>query len=110
MQVVSGRPAARSRGTRKPIQNSAPDEVLQAKVKAARQALAKRGVLSGAQTRRLSARVDPGLLEEAKRRSGAQSDSEVVSAALALMASDDNFGAWLVSRKGRLPDDFELPI
>lgn len=110
MQVVPGRPAARSKLTPRAVEHSTPDEVLQAKVEFARRALEERGVLSGSQSKRLSARVDPGLLKEAKRRSGAQTDSEVVSAALALMAGEDTFGAWLVSQKGRLPDDFELPI
>lgn len=110
MQVASGGSPARSRSRRQAAEPPAPDAVVQEKVKSARRSLEQRGVLSGSRSRRLSARVDPGLLEEAKRRSGARGDSEVVSAALALLAGEDNFGAWLVAQKGRLPDDFELPI
>ena len=85
-----------------------PDQILQAKLKSARRSLESRGVLSGTRSKRLSARVDPGLVEEAKRRSGLQSDSELVTAALALMAESDTFGAWLVAQKGTLSEDFEL--
>ena len=99
----------RTKRTEKTV-GTGPDEILQAKVKFARRSLENRGVLSGSRSRRLSARVDPGLVEEAKRRSGVQSDSELVSAALALMAGSDNFGAWLVSQKGRLSEDFELAV
>ena len=70
--------------------------------------LEKAGAFSGRRTRRLSARVDPGLLDAARNRIGEGSDSEVVTAALALLAGHDDFGAWLVSRAGALPDGFEL--
>jgi hypothetical protein len=110
MAATHGRPATRAKRAGKVIENPTPDEVLQAKLKFARRSLENRGVLSGSQSKRLSARVDPGLVEEAKRRSGVQGDSELVSAALALMAGGDNFGAWLVSQKGRLSEDFELAI
>jgi hypothetical protein len=66
------------------------------------------GRLRGARTRRLSARVDPGLIEAARARSGITNDSDLVNAALAMMAAPDDFGAWLTSRAGTLPEDFEL--
>ena len=109
MRASHQRSSAATRA-RKASSDNGPDEILQAKLKSARRSLESRGVLSGSQSKRLSARVDPGLVEEAKRRSGLQSDSELVSAALALMAEGDTFGAWLVAQKGSLPDDFELPI
>jgi hypothetical protein len=33
-----------------------------------------------------------------------------VTAALALLAADDGFGAWLVAQRGRLDESFELPL
>ncbi len=57
---------------------------------------------------KVSARLDTGLLAAAKAKLGAQSDTEVLTAALAIVAGDDDFGAWLVSRGGRLSADFEL--
>jgi hypothetical protein len=56
----------------------------------------------------VSARIDPGLLEAARARLGANSDTDLLTAALALAAGDDDFGAWLVTRGSRLPADFEL--
>ncbi len=70
--------------------------------------LKRRGVLSGKRNHKLSARVDPGLLNAARARFGQGSDSEVVNAALAVLAGSDDFGAWLVGRSGSLPQDFEL--
>jgi hypothetical protein len=107
MGATQRRSSAATR-TRKASSEEGPDEVLQAKLTSARRSLERRGVLSGIRSKRLSARVDPGLVEEAKRRSGLQSDSELVSAALALMAESDTFGIWLVAQKGTLSEDFEL--
>lgn len=74
------------------------------------EALSTRGVLAGVKSRRISTRVDPGLVEEAKRRTGLQSDADVITAALAIMAAGDDFGAWLVSRSTPFPEDFELAL
>jgi hypothetical protein len=72
--------------------------------------LADAAVLTGARSRKLSTRVDPGLLQAARERAGLQSDSDLINAALAVIAADDDFGAWLVQQNGRLSDDFELPV
>jgi len=71
-------------------------------------ALAKRGATRGARSHKLSVRVDPGLIAAARARLGERSDTELVTAALAVLAGGDEFGAWLVSQAGRLPADFEL--
>src|SRR3954452_9500025 len=110
MAATGKNAAARPKKRDQVLSRPAPDEALRAKIDMARRALENRGVLAGAQSKRLSVRVDPGLVAEAKRRSGAQNDSELVNAALALVAAGDSFGTWLVAQKGRLPDDFELPI
>ncbi|MBA3812263.1 MAG: hypothetical protein H0X27_11600 [Caulobacteraceae bacterium] len=79
-----------------------------ARVAAATDWLERRGVLAGARSHRLSARIDPGLLRAAREKLGAGSDSELVTAALAVLAGGDDFGAWLVGQAGALPQDFEL--
>jgi hypothetical protein len=56
----------------------------------------------------VSARLDPGLLEAARAKMGLDNDTDLLTAALAIAAGDDDFGAWLVTRGGRLPEDFEL--
>jgi hypothetical protein len=68
------------------------------------------GTLAGARSLKLSTRVDPGLIEAARRRTGLRSDSDLINAALAVVAAGDDFGAWLVHQGGRLPEDFELAL
>ena len=68
------------------------------------------GTLAGARSLKLSTRVDPGLVEAARRRTGLRSDSDLINAALAVIAAGDDFGAWLVRQAGCLPEDFELDL
>lgn len=89
-----------------PVERNA---VTASRVADALQVLKHEGALRGRRSHRLSARVDPGLLEAARRKLGTGTDTEVVSAALAVLAGGDDFGRWLVSQKGSLPRDFELP-
>jgi hypothetical protein len=49
-------------------------------------------------------------MEAARRRTGLRSDSDLINAALAVIAVGDDFGAWLVRQAGRLPEDFELAL
>ena len=84
------------------------DPIVVARLKHALNALETSGRLNGARTKRLSARVDPGLVEAAKAKSGIQNDSDLINAALAAIAEPDDFGAWLVSQAGTLPADFEI--
>jgi hypothetical protein len=72
--------------------------------------LERSGTLTGARSQKLSTRVDPGLIAAARRRTGLRSDSDLINAALAVIAAGDDFGAWLVTQAGRLPEDFELAL
>jgi hypothetical protein len=72
--------------------------------------LQQTGALTGARSQKLSIRVDPGLIEAARRRTGLHSDSDLINAALAVIAAGDDYGAWLVRQSGRLPEDFELAV
>jgi hypothetical protein len=82
--------------------------VTSAKLAFAFQALTEHGKLAGARTARLSARVDPGLLEAARTKTGLCNDSDLINAALAVIAAPDDFGPWFAAQAGRLPKDFEL--
>ena len=96
-------------GQELPVTNPhSPLSVTQARVSFAVRWLEQRGILAGKRSHKLSARVDPGLLRAARDRLGEHSDTEVVNAALAVLAGGDEFGVWLVGRSGRLPEDFEL--
>jgi len=72
--------------------------------------LERAGALVGARSQKLSTRVDPGLIAAARRRTGLNSDSDLINAALAVIAAGDDFGAWLVGQAGTLPEDFELAL
>lgn len=72
--------------------------------------LEQSGSLKGARSARLSVRIDPGLVAEARRRTGIETDSELVNAALAVLAAQDGFGTWFVRQAGRLAEDFELAV
>ena len=86
------------------------DPITSARVAFALSTLAASGKLKGSRTERLSARVDPGLMKAARTRTGLSNDSELVNAALAVLAAPDDFGPWFAAQAGRLPKDFELEI
>jgi hypothetical protein len=86
------------------------DPVTSARIEFALSTLAASGKLKGARTARLSARVDPGLMQAARTKTGLGNDSELVNAALAVLAAPDDFGPWFAAQAGRLPKDFELEL
>jgi hypothetical protein len=102
---------ARLRGHRASFASSRSiDPITSARVEFAFSALAASGKLKGARSERLSARVDPGLIKAARTKTGLQNDSELISAALAVLAAPDDFGPWFAAQAGRLPKDFELEL
>lgn len=65
------------------------------------------GLLNG-EPGRIAGRIRRRLLDAAKARSGITSDTELLEYALARVALEDDFGARLVARKGRVPRDMDL--
>lgn len=86
------------------------DPLIEARLSFALQQLERSGALAGTRSQKLSMRVDPGLIEAARRRTGLRATSQIINAALAVLAAGDDFGPWLVSQAGRLPEDFEPAI
>ena len=86
------------------------DPILSARLNFALSILAENGKLKGVRSERVSARVDPGLIQAARVKTGFENDSDLVNAALAVLAMPDDFGPWFVSQAGRLPKDFELEL
>jgi hypothetical protein len=65
------------------------------------------GMLAG--TRRpVGVRLPEGLIAAARRRSGAQSLTELVEYALAKVALEDDFGPRLLAREGSISPDLDL--
>lgn len=72
--------------------------------------LADDGSATGVSSRKLSVRIDPGIMDAAARQLGLSNPSDVVNASLALAAAPDRFKTWLRESKDTLPDDFELAV
>ncbi|WP_397416944.1 hypothetical protein [Phenylobacterium sp.] len=65
------------------------------------------GMLAG--TRRpVGVRLPEGLIAAARRRSGAESLTELVEYALAKVALEDDFGPRLLAREGSISPDIDL--
>jgi hypothetical protein len=88
----------------------ATDTTATLRIRHAREALVRAGVLEGAKNTRVTVRVQDRLLEAARQRTGISGESELVIAGLALLAAQEDFGAWLVRQRGALSDDFEIGL
>lgn len=111
MALVKKLKKARPRGDRFTFaRTKSIDPITSARVDFALSSLAASGKLKGSRTKRLSARVDPGLIKAARTKTGLKNDSELVNAALAVLAVPDDFGPWFATQAGRLPKDFELEL
>ena len=69
---------------------------------------ARRLGLLGGENGRIGGRVRQGLVAAAKEKSGIASDTDLLEYALAKVALEDDFGAKLVARAGRIPKDLDL--
>ena len=65
------------------------------------------GLLDG-ENSRIGGRIRRDLVAAAKEKSGIASDTELLEYALAKVALEDDFGAKLVRRKGRVAKDIDL--
>jgi hypothetical protein len=113
MTTLKGAPIPKKAGRRadhrrRRARHGTVDPVISAKLAFALRTLAENEKLTGTRTRRVSARVDPGLIEAARIKTGINNDSELINAALAVIAAPDDFGPWFAAQTGRLPEDFEL--
>jgi hypothetical protein len=80
------------------------------RVRHAQQTLSRAGILDGAKDTRLTVRVQPRLLDEARRRTGIDGETDLVTAGLTLLAAQGDFGAWLATQRGSLTDDFDIGL
>ncbi len=67
-----------------------------------------KGLLSGARTQVVRARMPSQLVAQAKRRTGIESDSKLLEAALANIAVADDYAEWLHSQRGSISSDLDL--
>jgi len=68
----------------------------------------EQGLLSGGRTLTVRARMPRLLVEQAKKKTGIQSDSKLIEAALANLAVADDYGEWLLGQRGSVSRDLDL--
>lgn len=68
----------------------------------------QQGLLSGGRTLTVRGRMPSLLVEKAKKKTGIQSDSKLIEAALAGLAVADDYGDWLLAQRGTVSKDLDL--
>jgi hypothetical protein len=68
----------------------------------------QQGLLSGGRTLTLRGRMPSLLVEQAKKKTGIQSDSKLIEAALANIVAADEYADWLLAQRGTVSKDLDL--
>jgi hypothetical protein len=66
------------------------------------------GLLKGGRTLTVRGRMPSALVRQAKKKTGIQSDSKLLEAALANIAVGDDYGEWLLAQSGTVSRDIDL--
>jgi hypothetical protein len=68
----------------------------------------QQGLLSGGRTLTVRGRMPTLLVEQAKKKTGIQSDSKLIEAALANIVAADDYADWLLSQRGTVSKALDL--
>jgi hypothetical protein len=68
----------------------------------------KQGLLRGERTQVVRGRMPEALVTKAKKRTGIDSDTDLIEVALANIAVADDYADWLLSQRGALGSEAEL--
>jgi hypothetical protein len=68
----------------------------------------ERGLLSGGRKLTIRGRMPSGLVEQARKKTGIQSDSKLIEAALANIVATDEYGEWLLAQRGTVSKNLDL--
>lgn len=68
----------------------------------------QQGLLSGGRTLTVRGRMPSLLVEQAKKKTGIQSDSKLIEAALANLVIADEYGDWLLAQRGTVSKELDL--
>jgi hypothetical protein len=68
----------------------------------------EQGLLKGGRTLTVRGRMPSLLVEQAKRKTGIESDSKLLEAALANLVAADDYGEWLLAQRGTVSKDLDL--
>jgi hypothetical protein len=69
---------------------------------------AERSGLLEQKTSRIADRVSPSLVQEAKRRTGIEADTDLIAFALANVALEDNFAGAFKDARGKIDPELKL--
>jgi len=69
---------------------------------------AKRSGLLSEKCSRIAGRISPALVEQAKKQTGIEGDSDLIAFALASVALEDNFAEVFKESRGKAPADLKL--
>lgn len=69
---------------------------------------AQQSGLLGEKSKRIGGRISPLLLDQAKKHTGIESDTDLIEFALANVALDDNFGRIFRKTRGTVDPDLKL--
>ena len=68
----------------------------------------QQGLLSGGRTLTLRGRMPELLVAQARKKTGIQSDSRLLEAALAHIVAADDYADWLLAQRGTVNRDLDL--
>jgi hypothetical protein len=66
------------------------------------------GLLRGGRTHVIRGRMPAALVTRAKKRTGINSDTDLIELALANIAVEDDYADWLLSRRGAVSREVDL--
>jgi hypothetical protein len=66
------------------------------------------GLLHGERTQVVRGRMPEALVARAKKRTGINSDTDLIEVALANIAVEDDYADWLLSRRGTVSREADL--
>ena len=66
------------------------------------------GLLQGERTQVVRGRMPEALVARAKKRTGINSDTDLIEVALANIAVEDDYADWLLSRRGAVSAEADL--
>ena len=101
------RKATRSAGRRGSVHIQGFQEEGQARFESVMEAAERSGLLKE-KSSRIAGRVSPALIEQAKRRTGIEADTDLIEFALASVALEDNFAEAFKAARGMVDEKLKL--
>ena len=99
---------SRSSRRRKPVSLGGGNPIPSSKLRDVMVIAEKEGLLRGERTQVVRGRMPEALVTRAKKRTGIDSDTDLIEVALANIAVADDYADWLLSRRGAVGSEAEL--